>query len=49
MDCGMSFVSWSMPARCFVTLRSKAALQPRSRLEWAVMMVPSSSSIADEV
>ena len=35
-----------MPARCLSALRSKAALGPRRGLVSAVMMVPSSSSIA---
>ena len=49
IDCGMSLSWWSMPARCFMTLSSKAALQPSNSLELPVMMVPSSSSMADEV
>ncbi len=32
-----------------MTLSSKAALQPSNSLELPVMMVPSSSSMADEV
>mgnify|MGYP006879773298 CR=1 FL=1 len=39
IDSGMSFRSWSMPARCLVTLRMRAALQPSSGLELADIIV----------